>query len=194
MNISHEKFQFFLKGIMYHIFVEAGDLELYYYFQSDTLFIRKVEKYYNRADISSDRIYEFKIEDPAQDHKQILKDFLLEAEENRFYSEQIIDKESPLFSKNELDEINNIALGRLRAKEERNRQKHAEKEIVVFCDKEGLNPRPTNGDSEQWLANCPNGRHNIMIAVDTGEWGCGYCKKKGKLSQLRNWISNMSRN
>ncbi|MGV8073612.1 MAG: hypothetical protein AB2L11_03480 [Syntrophobacteraceae bacterium] len=49
----------------------------------------------------------------------------------------------------------------------------------------GLHPIPEGGKSKNCIAPCPGTNHFIMIVPSTGEWGCGWCKRKGKSKELR---------
>jgi hypothetical protein len=63
--------------------------------------------------------------------------------------------------------------------------------IILYCTEHNLYPEPEDHSPDIWKANCPSGRqHHIMISTSSNEWGCGYCKKKGKLEELKLWVEN----
>jgi hypothetical protein len=64
--------------------------------------------------------------------------------------------------------------------------------IILFCEEKNLYPEPEDHSPDSWKANCPSGRqHHIMISTSSPSshcWGCGYCKKKGGLEELKQWV------
>ena len=62
--------------------------------------------------------------------------------------------------------------------------------IIDICVNSGLDPEPAGHNDNAWLARCPTkGNHHIMISTTTDEWGCGYCKRKGGISELLEWLA-----
>lgn len=179
-----------LTGDIFHIFTEAGTFNLFYRIENDQLFI-KTEYLYDFGHPHTTDEHTFKIQDPNLTDKQILRNFLTEKLCTGFFSEQIIRQESVFFSSEELEEINDLAHRERKEKEERAKMINRDKEIIKFCTREQMNPRLAGLDPNQWLANCPGGRHPLMIAAACGTWGCGYCKKKGELPELEKWCREM---
>lgn len=64
--------------------------------------------------------------------------------------------------------------------------------LIVYLKEKKLNPRPTGNNPKSWSAKCPNSEnHQIMIVTDKDEWGCGYCKRKGHLTELISWLQEI---
>lgn len=69
-----------------------------------------------------------------------------------------------------------------------------ENELIRFCQDNKLNLRQAGSCISNWLASCPSGgNHAIMISTTSNEWGCGYCKKKGRLPELKQWVESKRR-
>jgi hypothetical protein len=61
--------------------------------------------------------------------------------------------------------------------------------LIDFLKKNNLYPEPTGNNSHSWVARCPSGgKHFIMVVTKDDKWGCGYCKRKGGLEELKKWI------
>jgi hypothetical protein len=66
--------------------------------------------------------------------------------------------------------------------------KESRNELILFLLGLNLEPVPTLFDDFSWKAKCISGRnHPIYLSTDTNTWGCGYCHRKGGLSELKNW-------
>ena len=65
--------------------------------------------------------------------------------------------------------------------------------LVQAAEALGLGPRPSGGKPTSWLANCPGTSHWLMIHAGTGEWGCGYCCRKGGGEELREFVEGRMR-
>jgi hypothetical protein len=61
--------------------------------------------------------------------------------------------------------------------------------IVRAAKELRLEPRPSGGKPTSWEANCPGTNHSLMIHAGTGEWGCGYCCRKGGEEELRKLVA-----
>jgi hypothetical protein len=61
--------------------------------------------------------------------------------------------------------------------------------IVRAAEELRLGPRPSGGKSTSWEANCPGTNHSLMVHAGTGEWGCGYCCRKGGVEELRKFVA-----
>ena len=57
--------------------------------------------------------------------------------------------------------------------------------IVIMARELGLNPRPSGTGDTAWLANCPGTNHFLMIGIASGDFGCGWCKWRGGIEDLR---------
>jgi hypothetical protein len=84
--------------------------------------------------------------------------------------------------------------GGKRMDERKNKNKVSDQNhpLIIYCAEQNLYPEPEDHSPHSWKANCPSGRqHHIMISTSSPEnhsWGCGYCKKKGGIEELKNWI------
>lgn len=61
--------------------------------------------------------------------------------------------------------------------------------LVDACRELGLCPEPSGTNSHSWYANCPGTSHRLMVSTkgshEGGEFGCGYCRVKGGVEELR---------
>jgi hypothetical protein len=84
------------------------------------------------------------------------------------------------------------------------KEKHIKKELearknetplIKYISSLDLELMPKGDDPNNWISKCPNGRkHFLMISTLNDEWGCGYCKKKGKLNDLKKWVDEIEGN
>jgi hypothetical protein len=63
--------------------------------------------------------------------------------------------------------------------------KHADAPIVVAARELGLDPSPSGTGPWSWNARCPGTRHSLMVQAKSGDFGCGWCKKRGGVAELR---------
>ena len=61
--------------------------------------------------------------------------------------------------------------------------------LIEKARKLRLNPEPCGTASHQWKARCPETHHYLYISTDSNTFGCGYCKRKGGLKELVNFVS-----
>lgn len=177
-----------LTGDIFHIFTEAGTFNLFYKIEKDQLHIKN-EYLYDFGHPHTTKEYTFNIQDPKLSDKQILRNFLNEKLYTAFFSEQITRQDSVIFSSEELEEINHLARRERKERKKQAKNMHRNTEIIKYCESEQMNPRLAGLDPNQWFANCPGGRHPLMIAADSSTWGCGYCNKKGELPELEQWVN-----
>ena len=69
----------------------------------------------------------------------------------------------------------------------------AETPIVIAARECGLNPNPSGTSSTAWLAQCPGTNHSLMIGAAAGEFGCGWCKRRGGVDELRAFAAERRR-
>ncbi len=81
------------------------------------------------------------------------------------------------------------AWSRVQAEDERLREEAialtGDRPIVALARELRLAPEPSGTGPASWYANCPGGHHHIYIQAESGEFGCGYCKRKGGVEELR---------
>jgi glutaredoxin len=102
----------------------------------------------------------------------------------------------PVFEKSDLfteQEFNSIIQN---IKEEKDaiikQAKENQTPLIDYLREQCLNPRPSGNNPNSWIANCPcGGNHFIMIVTETDTWGCGYCKRKGELGELKIWLQEI---
>lgn len=60
---------------------------------------------------------------------------------------------------------------------------------IAFLRKNKLNPKPSGNNSNSWIAKCySEGNHFIQVVTTKDEWGCGYCNKKGTITEMKKWL------
>lgn len=97
---------------------------------------------------------------------------------------------SPLFIEEEYDTIIQSILSEDKANSDK--AKETITPLITFLEEQDLSPRPSGDDAFSWLANCPSGgNHPIKLVTTTDDWWCGYCKKDGKLPELKAWLSEL---
>src|SRR5260370_41286035 len=67
-------------------------------------------------------------------------------------------------------------------------QRGHEAPIIKLASELGLNPRPAGHNDSAWMADCPRRSHTIMLSPSLNEFGCGYCRRKGRPAQLRAFV------
>jgi hypothetical protein len=84
----------------------------------------------------------------------------------------------------------NTLVRRIKRELEENRKKarKAKTEIVEVAEELGLNPRPTGEAPNLWASNCPGTNHFLYISSTTNTFGCGWCKRKGGVEELRGFV------
>lgn len=179
----------FLEFYCFHICFESGEGKAFYKIKQDHLEILVEAQMDYQDDVRETTTIPY---DPGLTVKEVLSQFL---KENlwSFFPDQPLYRKSEMFTQEDFDQfVRNIVTKRNR-KENSARELYENHPLAVYCEQEGLNPRPTRGASSQWLANCPRGRsHSIMLELETGTWGCGYCCKKGELEQLKEWMADLA--
>jgi len=81
-------------------------------------------------------------------------------------------------------------IGRIENELEENRQKaaSAETDIIKVARKLGLSPKPTGEGPSHWYARCPETNHILFIDAAENSFGCGWCKRKGTVQELRAFV------
>lgn len=69
----------------------------------------------------------------------------------------------------------------------------SETEIVRAARELGLHPVPTGKGPTHWYARCPGTQHQLLIGAGSGQFGCGYCKVKGGVMELREFVERRRR-
>jgi len=87
-------------------------------------------------------------------------------------------------------------LKRLDDEHEENRRKarEGETEIIKVARELGLSPKPTGEGPSHWFARCPGkihgktGNHVLFINAAEDSFGCGWCRRKGGVEELRAFV------
>ncbi len=61
-------------------------------------------------------------------------------------------------------------------------------EIIDVAEELGLFPEPTGTGPHSWRATCPRTSHPLFICTEGNTFGCGWCKRKGGLEELRDFV------
>jgi hypothetical protein len=77
---------------------------------------------------------------------------------------------------------------RIESEEYSRQARENETEIIHVARELGLNPEPAGIGPIQWYANCPGKQHRLMITTSDDQFGCGYCRVKGGVDELRAFI------
>lgn len=167
--------------------IECGLTDLYYDYNRTTLFIKKIDHiFHEEAEL------QFPLKFRGQGIKTELEHFLINL---MSYRTNFIGRpeyrESEIFT---IDEFNGMLEKAISLMDERDnlaKQLHASNELIKFCREIGLNPQPAGTGPANWKANCiSGGSHFLMISTESNTWGCGYCRKKGGIEELKEWHQN----
>jgi len=71
----------------------------------------------------------------------------------------------------------------------REKARSRETEIVRVARKLGLFPQPTGTGPSLWQARCPGTGHPLYINAAVNEFGCGWCRRKGGVKDLRAFVN-----
>jgi TPR repeat protein len=90
----------------------------------------------------------------------------------------------------------NNLVKRIEQELEKNSRKarETETEIIKVARELGLYPKPTGKGPSHWYANCPGkihgktGNHVLFINAATNSYGCGWCRRKGGVGELRAFV------
>lgn len=53
----------------------------------------------------------------------------------------------------------------------------------------GLFPQPTGTGPDLWQARCPGAGHPLYVNAEVNEFGCGWCRCKGGVKDLRVFVN-----
>jgi len=61
-------------------------------------------------------------------------------------------------------------------------------EIIEAAKALGLYTRPGGDHPDYWLSTCPGTNHSLIIRASGNDFYCGYCRRKGGISELRAFV------
>ena len=61
--------------------------------------------------------------------------------------------------------------------------------LVEAAEELDLCPVPSGTSGHSWYGNCPGTNHRLMISAGSEEFGCGYCRVKGGVEELRAFVA-----
>ena len=127
--------------------------------------------------------------------KETLEAYLLEMSTDYLgFTGEPLYRHSDLFTVDEFAAIVSQAKSILKEENKRAKQLARENELLAFFQEKGFDPRPHGEDLTNWTVSCPSGKgHPAMISSTSNEWGCGYCKRKGGLEELKAWMAELER-
>jgi hypothetical protein len=165
--------------------MEYGLCELYYKIQEQKLYLLKID---HQEDTVKERIISYNLNLTTVD--AILTYFLKELffKDDFFGEGRMIYEKSEQFSEDYFisiqNERNEEYVKKIKFIEESNKHN----DLINFCRTINLNPIPDGIHASNWIANClSKGNHQMLLTTLTNEWGCGYCRKKGGLPELKEW-------
>jgi hypothetical protein len=93
---------------------------------------------------------------------------------------------SGLVNKHTFDSL----IGRIEDELEENikKAKQNETEIIKVARELRLSPEPTGTSPTFWRARCPETNHPLYINAAENSFGCGWCKRKGEIEELRRFV------
>ena len=96
--------------------------------------------------------------------------------------------ECKLFTRSEFNIILSNFKNEIRVIKSKAKKRHSP--LIGYLRKLNFKPEPTGNTEYSWVIGCPNAnkKHFLMISTLNDEWGCGYCKKKGKIDEFKLWL------
>lgn len=155
----------------------------YFYRLTDDNFIQLAYSY-NENELKIIAQYRLRFKNLKQNIIFIVRNSI---EANSPYNGYPTFENSAVFTKQEFDAIINSLKNSKRAISEKALEHSTP--FITFLKDNNLNPFPSGDFYTNWKARCPSGRsHFITISTEKDEWGCGYCRRKGKQGELEKWL------
>lgn len=173
---------------------DCFETSISYHFISKTeLSILRIDKSLFSSCDSTEETILFQLDDYLKDEISGLKEFLTDLfsfsgnlDGNPFFLE------SEMISEKEFYKIKKQGGKRMDERKNKIKEIGQNHPLIIYCTEQNLYPEPEGHSPHSWKANCPSGRqHHIMISTSSPEehsWGCGYCKKKGGIEELKQWV------
>lgn len=166
-----------------------GPTEMYYYISYKTLHIKRVGQS-NEEPVEA--IFSIAEEEEVY---LILENFLIDymSYTKNFVGYPLYVK-SALFSEEDFDKIREKGINKLQQRNIAYIEEAKSNELIAYCKSINLHPEPAGSGPSNWIANClSGGKHHLFISLTNNTWGCGYCKKKGSLEDLKEWYNSANR-
>ncbi len=171
----------------------------YHFISKTELSILRIDVCFFGSSNNSKKTIVFQLENPVKDEISGLKEFLTDLFS---YSGNLHGNpwfvESEMISEKEFYKIKKQGGKRMDERKNKNKVSDQNHPLIIYCAEQNLYPKPEDHSPHSWKANCPSGRqHHIMISTSSPEehlWGCGYCKKKGGIEELKQWIESKKEN
>lgn len=167
--------------------IKYGLSDLYYCLGDSVLHIKNADHYQEKESKSK-----YPLPSGSANLKAVLESFLVNLMSYRWnFAGTPSYVSSEVFTEAEFDAMLKKGIAVMDERDLRTIKSGYNNELIKYCQAAGLNPEPEGGGAHNWTANCPSGgHHQIMISTKSNQWGCGYCKKKGGLPELRVFNSN----
>jgi hypothetical protein len=189
--MEHKHFVTFEQEIMSFPCYEST---LYYRFNSkEELSILRIDRSIVDNNDLTERTILFPVNPTLTNEISILREFLTDMFSNsgNCYGWPYFIK-SELITEDDFNQIRNQGLENIKSNKNKIRKIGQDHPLILYCAEKNLYPEPIDHSPHSWQANCPSGRqHHIMISTSSPAnhaWGCGYCKKKGGLEELKEWV------
>ena len=189
--MEHKHFVTFEQEIMSFPCYESS---LYYRFNSkEELSILRIDRsIVDKNDLTEGTIL-FPVNPTLTNEISILREFLTDmfSYSGNCYGWPYFTK-SELITEDDFNQILNQGLENIKSNKNKIIKIGQDDPLIIYCAEKNLYPEPVDHSPHSWQANCPSGwQHHIMISTSSPPnhaWGCGYCKKKGGLEQLKEWV------
>ena len=167
------------------MFMEYGHCEIYYKINEHTLYLLKIDQQDHSI---KELVIPLNLNLTTID--AILTYFLKEQFfKNVFFGEgKLIYEKSEQFSEDYFNSIQKELNDAYRQKIKLIEDAAKNNDLINFCRTIHLQPTPDGIHATNWTAQClSKGNHHLLLSTVTNEWGCGYCRKKGGLPELKEW-------
>ncbi|MGJ8762053.1 MAG: hypothetical protein ACSHXA_16030 [Polaribacter sp.] len=158
----------------------------YFYRITDDSYIQLASSYYNdelKIIVQYKLQFDTKKEDIIYVVHQLIK-------AKHFYIGYPTLKDSVIFTQLEFDKI----ISDIKTPKTIEKAKATQKTtpLITFLEQQQLHPKPTGFNENSWTVNCPSeGNHFIQVVTINDQWGCGYCKRKGGVEELKKWLQEI---
>jgi hypothetical protein len=168
--------------------IEYGLSDLYYCVGDSCLYIKMVDRYLRKESESK-----YPILPGKSSREAVLEGYLIDLLSYRHnFAGTPVYVSSDVFTEAEFEAMLNEGIARMDERDRLTRQSGSDNELIRYCESAKLSPEPDGGVPQNWSANCPSGgQHHIMISTKSNQWGCGYCRRKGGLPELKLFVNKL---